>query len=605
MRKIIWISLFWCALAQVTSAQEALPEIVKQDGERFYLHIVEQGQTLYAISKKYATTVDAIQKANPEIEGTGLKIGQTLQIPVEQVDKRELKRSEVEIKGDTLIHRVLRKETLYAISKKYGIEIDAILASNPQVAQEGLKENTALVIPVSATKQADSTHLEEAQEDSLILHIVKPKETLYALSRQYSISIDSIQIANNGFPEGFKIGQTVRIPRANPRFVPEVKTEQEDTNRVTRVPKAPGSSINVGIFLPFMSVTHDTIDSVSINPSEPPFSQQSQIALDFYRGTRLALDSLQKLGVRASVSFFDTEQLSDTLPQMMQEDLFRYDLFIGPLYRKNFQLVAPFAKEHGIPLVSPVPVSSRILLDQPTVYKMHPSSPAHTIRMARWVATHAGDKNAFLLNSGRIQDQRVFDLAKKYVDRYRPDGQDTIPVIGMYSLSRATLNQLVKDSTEYSIFVPSQNQAYVSELVTLLNDIALSKRGIRFHIYGLEAWSKYDNIETSYWMNLDVQFSASTFIDWRDKAVQHFTRTYREHYETDPGRFAFLGFDAAFYFMKSTWEYGANLPQFVQQNPVTLLSTKLDFIKVGEESGYENQGVFLYRISDFEQVRTE
>jgi hypothetical protein len=51
----------------------------KQTG-KFILHKVEKKQTLYAITKKYNVGIDAIQKANPEIE-QGLKEGMVLKIP--------------------------------------------------------------------------------------------------------------------------------------------------------------------------------------------------------------------------------------------------------------------------------------------------------------------------------------------------------------------------------------------------------------------------------------------------------------------------------------------------------------------------------------------
>ena len=43
-------------------------------------HVIKKGDTLWAISRKYGTTVSAIQRANG-IKGTNLKIGRTLLIP--------------------------------------------------------------------------------------------------------------------------------------------------------------------------------------------------------------------------------------------------------------------------------------------------------------------------------------------------------------------------------------------------------------------------------------------------------------------------------------------------------------------------------------------
>ena len=44
------------------------------------VHVVEQGETLYGLAKKYGVTVDALITANPGSEN-GIKIGQKLSIP--------------------------------------------------------------------------------------------------------------------------------------------------------------------------------------------------------------------------------------------------------------------------------------------------------------------------------------------------------------------------------------------------------------------------------------------------------------------------------------------------------------------------------------------
>ena len=44
-------------------------------------HLIRPGETLYSLAKYYNVTVEAIQAANPSIEGTTIKSGLTLIIP--------------------------------------------------------------------------------------------------------------------------------------------------------------------------------------------------------------------------------------------------------------------------------------------------------------------------------------------------------------------------------------------------------------------------------------------------------------------------------------------------------------------------------------------
>jgi len=72
------------------------------------LHEVEVGETLYGLSQRYGGTIDEILNANPNSD-QGISIGTIIQIPY--------------LSGAYIIHRVASGETLYSISRKYGISV--------------------------------------------------------------------------------------------------------------------------------------------------------------------------------------------------------------------------------------------------------------------------------------------------------------------------------------------------------------------------------------------------------------------------------------------------------------------------------------------------
>ena len=62
-------------------AEKNLPNL--KNGEKYIEHKVVKGDTLYSLSKKYETTVDAVVALNPEItDGQNIKIGHTYKFPV-------------------------------------------------------------------------------------------------------------------------------------------------------------------------------------------------------------------------------------------------------------------------------------------------------------------------------------------------------------------------------------------------------------------------------------------------------------------------------------------------------------------------------------------
>lgn len=99
---------------------------IKPTTEKGYkIHIVEAGQTLYGISKMYSTTVDSLKYYN-DLDG-GLKPGYQLKIrEINAFPKTGTNEVKISGSGNFSIHKVEKGETLYSISRKYGVSVKDI-----------------------------------------------------------------------------------------------------------------------------------------------------------------------------------------------------------------------------------------------------------------------------------------------------------------------------------------------------------------------------------------------------------------------------------------------------------------------------------------------
>lgn len=115
----------------------------------------------------------------------------------------------VRIGGDIYyVHNVKKGETIYSLTKVYGISEDELVRTNPQLT-DGLKEGQVLRIPEkSVYVQQKDTRTPEG----MIEHEVQRKETLYSISRQYDVSIADIKKANPTIDDNIKKGQILYIP---------------------------------------------------------------------------------------------------------------------------------------------------------------------------------------------------------------------------------------------------------------------------------------------------------------------------------------------------------------------------------------------------------
>ncbi|PZX50914.1 LysM domain-containing protein [Algoriphagus chordae] len=99
---------------------------VERIGDKsFILHEVDPKETLFGISRRYNSPVSDIVNANPVLKG-GLKIGQTIKVPYISM---------AEIPAGSVLHNVVPGETLFSISKKYGVTVESVMKDN------GLKGN--------------------------------------------------------------------------------------------------------------------------------------------------------------------------------------------------------------------------------------------------------------------------------------------------------------------------------------------------------------------------------------------------------------------------------------------------------------------------------
>ena len=112
--------------------------------------------------------------------------------------------------GDTIIvHEVLPKESFFAISKKYEIEIDDILNWNELNIVDGLQIGQELKLVVKKTSLTSSPEVPTIHQT--LIHEVIQGETLWSISQKYEVSIEDLIKWNNKTTDSLSMGEKLRI----------------------------------------------------------------------------------------------------------------------------------------------------------------------------------------------------------------------------------------------------------------------------------------------------------------------------------------------------------------------------------------------------------
>ncbi|WKZ60560.1 MAG: LysM peptidoglycan-binding domain-containing protein [Cyclobacteriaceae bacterium] len=110
------------------------------------------------------------------------------------------------INGKTfVIHKVGEKETLYGISRRYGVTVTQILEFN-KTADAGLEIGQILKVPYIPSPKTPK---------GATVHKVAEKETLFSISRQYNVTIDEIKQWNSLPDNSLSVGQELVIKATN------------------------------------------------------------------------------------------------------------------------------------------------------------------------------------------------------------------------------------------------------------------------------------------------------------------------------------------------------------------------------------------------------
>ena len=85
------------------------------------------------------------------------------------------------------IHTVEAGQTVYSIAKAYNVSLDDVYKHN-EWAKEKIKPGEKLKIPIIKTETTP-----KAVQYDTVFHIVKPKETLYSISKEYNVDIEDLR----------------------------------------------------------------------------------------------------------------------------------------------------------------------------------------------------------------------------------------------------------------------------------------------------------------------------------------------------------------------------------------------------------------------------
>lgn len=591
MKNWIVLAFLFCTLGVFAQPGNVPTEVI--NGKKYYVHFVQAGNTLWGIHKLYNVPVEDIVKLNPGSE-KGLTEGQRMIIPVVT---------------QTILHEVAKKETLFGISKKYGVSIETILNANPE-AESGIKVGQKLKIPgvevvtLERTDEApeiikkdpvketkDTTTIKSPPvkisfTDTLILHTVLDHETLYSISKRFMVSVDELQKVNCMKNTRIKPGDVLKIPVRKEK-IETVKIRQieriENPRRVDSTLLFPKKkNYKIAILLPFY-----------LDKGVGSSDHVSNLAAEFYMGAKLAIDSLEKLGLKADFYVYDSRNDTNTVKTILTKSEFQdMDLVFGPLFADNLDVVARWCKENKVRLVCPAVANSNLLKDNPFVYNAIPSDVTLVKGLAEFTLKNNSGDQIILVKSTKEKDLAMYESFRSTFL--------TLPVKGIRpKLIEATLDNytsFIKKGVRVILVFPTNEKALAIKFMNSLNNVAQSLNSDLIHVYGTKEWVNFDDIKPHYKNKYNLHFASPNDLNYKYTQTEKLHYKYRSEYNADMTKMAVQGFDVLYYFC-------SDLLMSRKTNGSIMNNFNLKQIGVG--NGYENSNYFILEQEDFELINVQ
>ncbi len=534
----------------------------EQDRKRYDYHVLQKGESVYSLSRKYDIPEDEIIESNPGIDIYDMPVGTELAIPKKQF--REQPQYFQTDEPGIILHRVQEGENYSTLSREYNVSIRDIRRVN-----KGLlfpKEEEMIRIPIiieeegEAAAEADTTVI----DDERLTYLFEGTETDYT-------AVEDL--------EG-KVNVTLMLPlmldENSKRTYIDSSDYDSDGRKIYKIIKRPDNWIY----------------------------PRSEIFVEFYEGALLAVQALMQKGLDVELQVFDTMRDSLRVARYMETGRLRStDLLIGPVYPDLMEQIAPFARKYRIPVVSPLASQNTdVLRTNPYLFKMQPSPDVIQDAMAGKISDFY-DHNIVFIHADTAWSA---DLSRGFKDKIYRNLRLKIPFTDIsfrevFFTSRSsygdTINSIdhaMSNEKPNLVILASDDESVMSEVIVNVHGL-LRKYDIKLMGYPDIRW--LENLDPMYFYELGIMIYTPNWVDYKRDDVKDFLERYREHFMMEPPvrSYAWQSYDMLFYFVSGLAIHGSGFMYRPSIHKPDLLQVDYSFNRTGLMNGFENNNLYLIR----------
>lgn len=535
------------------------PAEEKVDKKKFVYHSVKSGDTVYSIARKYKVSVTTLERDNPNIDVERIAPGMEVRVrrsergyaTMDDIDKEQRKRdAEIVLKSNE--YRVMAGETVYSLSRKFGLSEEAFMQINNLRSARDLKEGMIVVRTMPTATQLVAEAEEVVAEVSASKASVPESESVEQPSAEVAV-VEPRSVASEPMEESVAESVAEGAPILQ---LPEGLAE------LFGLGKEP-TQTELGIPTFGKVPEYETLFTVLMLP----FHKEGKVnttAVDFYRGVLLAMEDLSAEGYRVDLSVLDTQGSEELVEELVNYDPLFYgaNLIIGPVYENEISRVLPYAVEENIPVVSPL--ADITALESPVLFQMQAEN-SH--KYDRFAELFDGSRDVYVVHTSSVDEEyknkiyelnagnHIIELNYKYnrgsiFYKRNSDGSNG---------NQVSITEILRNKKSKAFVVLASSETDVDRVLTTLSSAKssiLGRGGLMgdYVVVGNRRWKQMLSIDKQTFFNNNTVFLVPYHVNRGHDAITMFDARYVAAYEVLPTTYSYRGYDAAMIFCRRAFE---------------------------------------------------
>ncbi len=621
------------------SSQNKPYTTVSRNGQSFYEYKVQPGEGLYSVARNMSVSQEIIIKHNPDVKN-GLQSGQSIFIPTSEVNnasKTPLSKPQINNQNHTFKHTVARGETLYSISQMYNTTVAEIIRYNSGLT-EIIEVGQVILIPQTISSNSSDVNYR--------YHVIAPKETLYSVSRTYSLKPEDLVAANQGLSvETFRAGTTIRIPISKPEqnYVPYQEQTKNIVHKVKRnetlysISKkynvdveeikrnnpmlSAGLRIEMELHIPVKLESLDenvsakeiqannllikrdimqNLDVIKIGLLLPFLEKTDNQHLrlqEYYEGFLIAVDRMKSMGANIELFVFDIGTKNDTrkLESLLgTTEMKELHLIIGGISEEQISILAKFSQKNNIKYVIPLSSKNELVQNNSSIFQVNAPQSYLYSKAADAFMNIFKNENVIIAN---LEKTEKTDFISALKSDLRKSGNIAKEVTFGADASAETLIGSMRSNKENVIVPTSGNSNDLRRLLDAINSIKQSNPEYSIRMFGYPEWQTFGSAITNRLKKTGTYFYSAFYTEESDYESQKFLSDFKKWYNRDLintyPKYSMLGYDTGLFFMTALHRNGLNFEQNIQSVSVNTIQFAFHFERVNNWGGFINTGLYL------------